>query len=610
MPQIDPQTLLTLLDAARDVLVEIDDDGRATIVRADGEHERHPLAGLVHPGDVAEVERALGARPPAGTHFELTVHTRVPADNGYRMLVWTCHRRDGGWLCLWRDAEHVARLQEAQETALIGHWEYIPETGVLYPSELLRRRIGLEGERPEMPLDNYFAFVPEDDRDRARAVWDDAVAEGRSFHGEWRLDLPDSASWYDVRGRPVHDGDGKLVAYRGTALNITERKRSEGRVAEAEGFLAAVTDHMAEGLYTVDRKGRLTHINPAAEHMLGWRGEDLMGRRMHDVIHHTRANGDPHPREECPMTKVLRDGVTVRVEDDVFVRRNGSKLPVSYSSAPLLTDGRTIGSVVVFSDISERKAEQLRLLREIDELAWVSRIQDTLRDGRFVLYAQPIVHLGTRKVVQHELLLRMRQGDDLIAPGEFLPTAEKYGLIQNIDRWVVWEAARLAADGVPVELNISAETCGSPDLLDTFEAALDASGAAPEDLVVEITETALMKGDAVDDLVAGLTAMGIRLALDDFGTGYGGFTYLKRLPVHFLKIDREFVRDLGGDRASRHVVDAVVTLARGFGQKTIAEGVEDAETLAILGELGVDYAQGFHLGRPAPVERVLAGWQA
>jgi PAS domain S-box-containing protein len=367
---------------------------------------------------------------------------------------------------------------------------------------------------------------------------------------------------------------------------------------------------MAEGLYTVDHKGRLTYINPAAERMLGWRAEELTGRFIHDVIHHTRSNGEPHPREECPMAGVLLEQATVRVEDDVFIRRNGSQLPVAYSSAPLVTAEGTPGSVVVFSDISERKAEQMRLMREIDELAWVSRIRDAQREGRFELYAQPIVHLGTRKVVQHELLIRMRHDGELIPPGDFLPTAERYGLIQNIDRWVIWEAARLAADGVPVELNISAETCGSPELLETFEAALRASGASPEDIVVEITETALVKGDAADELVAGLTAMGIKLALDDFGTGYGGLTYLKRLPVHFLKIDREFVSDLHTDTASRHVIEAVVTLARGFGQKTIAEGVENPETLAILGELGVDYAQGFHLGRPAPVDEVLVAWEA
>jgi EAL domain-containing protein (putative c-di-GMP-specific phosphodiesterase class I) len=285
-------------------------------------------------------------------------------------------------------------------------------------------------------------------------------------------------------------------------------------------------------------------------------------------------------------------------------------LPVSYSSAPLRTADGVAGSVVVFSDISQRKAEQMRLLREIDELAWVGRVQDALREERFVLYAQPIFELRTRRVVQHELLIRMRHEESLIAPGDFLPTAEKHGLIQSIDRWVIWEAARLAAGGVPVELNISAETAGNAGLLEIFESALDASGADPANLVVEITETALMKGEAAEELVAGLTAMGIRLALDDFGTGYSGFTYLKRLPVHFLKIDREFVRDLRGDRASRHVVEAVVTLARGFGQKTIAEGVEDPETLAMLAEAGVDYAQGFHLGRPAPVEQVLVGWDA
>ena len=102
--------------------------------------------------------------------------------------------------------------------------------------------------------------------------------------------------------------------------------------------------------------------------------------------------------------------------------------------------------------------------------------------------------------------------------------------------------------------------------------------------------------------VEGLHSLGCKVALDDFGTGYGGFTYLKQLPIDFLKIDIEFVRDLRSSSASRHVVEAIVNLAGGFALKTVGEGVEDQETLDLLRELGVDYAQGFHIGRPAPLE--------
>ena len=100
---------------------------------------------------------------------------------------------------------------------------------------------------------------------------------------------------------------------------------------------------------------------------------------------------------------------------------------------------------------------------------------------------------------------------------------------------------------------------------------------------------------------------GCEIALDDFGTGFGSFTYLKRLPIQYLKIDIDFVRDLVANPANQHVVKAIVNLARGFGQETIAEGVEDAQTLDLLRDYGVDFAQGFYIGRPAPIERFLAG---
>jgi EAL domain-containing protein (putative c-di-GMP-specific phosphodiesterase class I) len=124
----------------------------------------------------------------------------------------------------------------------------------------------------------------------------------------------------------------------------------------------------------------------------------------------------------------------------------------------------------------------------------------------------------------------------------------------------------------------------------------------PSLLTFEITETAIISDEAAARaFVSGMRDLGHRIALDDFGAGYGGFTYLKHLPVDFLKIDREFVQDLPDNERSRHVVEAVVNLARGFDLVTVAEGVEDEAALQLLRELGVDMAQGYHLGRPGPI---------
>jgi EAL domain-containing protein (putative c-di-GMP-specific phosphodiesterase class I) len=263
------------------------------------------------------------------------------------------------------------------------------------------------------------------------------------------------------------------------------------------------------------------------------------------------------------------------------------------------------GCAVVFEDITDRKAREQSMEGGEETLAWIGRIKEALADDRFVLYEQPIVELSSGDVVQRELLLRMREPTgDVVGPGCFLPVAEQYGLIGEIDRWVIGRATEIAAAGDSVQLNLSASTTGDPSVLDAIEHNLARTGVDPNSLVFEITETALITDEAAAKAFADrVHALGCKLALDDFGTGYGGFTYLKRFPVDLLKIDIEFVRDLPTNPDSKHVVEAVVALAQAFGLQTVAEGVEDAATLQLLRALGVDFAQGYHIARPRPVEQ-------
>ena len=168
-----------------------------------------------------------------------------------------------------------------------------------------------------------------------------------------------------------------------------------------------------------------------------------------------------------------------------------------------------------------------------------------------------------------------------------------------------------SARGLKVHFNLSGKSLGSRELIGDLVRTLCDTGADPTLLVCEITETALANDETVAEaFVHELTELGCEVILDDFGMGYGGFAYLKRLPVTVLKIDMEFVRDLLEHPQNQHVVKAIVTLAHGFGRKTIAEGVETESTLALLKEYGVDYAQGYLIGRPAPIQTLLAGAQA
>ncbi len=403
------------------------------------------------------------------------------------------------------------------------------------------------------------------------------------------------------------DLDGQPAGIVGVAVDITERAEAERQVRSARDYLHTITNSMGEGLLTMDTEGRLIYLNRAGERLLGWHQEELAGRDVHEATHYRHPDGTDYPIAECPLRAACREGESVRLDDEVFIRKDGTEMPVEIVAEPFETEGGVRGSVVVFGDITERRARERRVRGDLESLVWVGRVRDALAEDRFVLYAQPIVEVATGTTVQHELLLRML-GDDgeVIAPGEFLAAAEEYGLIEEVDRWVVREAIALAAQGHAVELNLSARSMSAPRLVDDFRSELERTGADPSLLVVELTETALLEDERAGELfLQRIRALGCAVALDDFGTGYGGFRYLKRLPVDYLKIDIEFVRDLPTNVASQHVVSAVVSLAKGFGQRTVAEGVEDEETLAMLRDLGVDYAQGYLIARPRPVPDVL-----
>jgi PAS domain S-box-containing protein len=398
------------------------------------------------------------------------------------------------------------------------------------------------------------------------------------------------ASYYPVR---IAD---EVIGVGVVAVDITDREA-------AEHLRAAVMDTMVEGLYTLDGEGRLTSMNSAGSKILGWSEEELRGKDMHSAIHFQYADGAPLPHEKCELLKVRTEGRSVRMARDAFTRKDGTICPVAYSSAPLLDGTRVSGVVVVFRDISAEQAEEVRVKRELDTLAWVGRVRDALDEDRMLLYSQPIVPLTGGRPSQ-ELLLRMvGPGGEIVPPGSFLPVAEKYGLVGEIDRWVIRQAVGLAAAGQRLEANLSAKSIGNVDLLPFIERELGNAHADPSNLVFEITETALMESaEAGQAFARGLSEIGCGVALDDFGTGFGTFTYLKNLPITYLKIDIEFVRDLATNKANQYLVKAIVGLAQDFGYQTIAEGVEDAETLALLTQQGVDFAQGFHLGRPALIE--------
>ena len=219
------------------------------------------------------------------------------------------------------------------------------------------------------------------------------------------------------------------------------------------------------------------------------------------------------------------------------------------------------------------------------------------------------MELGSGRTAGHEMLLRMHdRGGGVVLPSRFVHTAERFGLITQIDRWVVREATRLLATepdrGAFYAVNLSGLSLGDERLLGWIEQSIRRARVDPARLIFEYTETAAIGDmDAAQEFTRALERIGCRSALDDFGSGFGSFSYLKYLPVHFLKIDGEFVRHLPGSDDDRVLVKSIVDVAHGLHKQVVAEHVGSAPAMELLRDYGADYAQGFHLGEPRPFDR-------
>jgi diguanylate cyclase (GGDEF)-like protein len=245
------------------------------------------------------------------------------------------------------------------------------------------------------------------------------------------------------------------------------------------------------------------------------------------------------------------------------------------------------------------------------EMHWVSRLQRACDDGRLEIYFQPIVPIGTNPDSQahYEIMLRMRDEQGaLVQPIEFIPAAERYNMMPAIDRWVVRHVLSTVlgrgqvGEHATFALNLSGTTLSDPAFLEFLLGELAVVDIRPGSLCFEITETAAIASlSNVVYFMRELRDRGVRFALDDFGSGLSSFSYLKTLPVDFVKIDGQFVENVHKDPVDRSMVEAICQVARAMGIRTIAERVERAEALEVLSQIGVDFAQGFLIATPQPI---------
>lgn len=629
----DLQRCVQIVDSARDAIIATDRDGRI----ASWNHAAEELYGylaeealgqpiaLIIPERIKGEGSQLLRRMLAGDRVDGYETSRVCEDGSTRQVSLTLFALRGadgeitGAASIARDIskrvaaeeelrESEVRYRQILESANEGIWRI--DTGLItdYANESLAEMLGYTIE--EMlgrPLSDFM------DAEAVRTV---AASTGRKRHGSaerrecslLRADGTELRALVSVNA--IVDDAGSLVGSLAMVTDVSQQRRAEAHQRQTERFLAGLTASMEEGLLTLDDEGRIATVNEAGEKLLGYQQDELVGRALCDGVGCQNAGIGSCPTGCSRLAAINAGTASVRLEDELFLRKDGSALPVGLSVAPLGGGEHPTGHVVVFRDISERKAASEREQRELEEIAWIGRLRDALDENRLVLAAQPIASLATGDVSRYELLVRLRDRSGvLIMPGKFLPAAERFGLIRELDRWVVGQAARLVAQGHSLNVNLSAHSLADPELGTVIEKMLLEESARPELVTFEITETALTEHPKLACRFAEhMAALGCKFALDDFGTGYGAFTYLKLLPISYLKIDREFVHDVARNPASRYVVEAMVSLARGFGQQTIGEGVEDEPTLAVLRELGVDHAQGYHLGPPGPVGRMISDY--
>jgi diguanylate cyclase (GGDEF)-like protein/PAS domain S-box-containing protein len=261
------------------------------------------------------------------------------------------------------------------------------------------------------------------------------------------------------------------------------------------------------------------------------------------------------------------------------------------------------------------EAHDDELLRKRSDMQWVNRIRQALKENRFRLYQQPIVPVNNpyrQSAAHHEVLIRMLDEDgNLLPPDQFMNAAEQFGLMADIDTWVLRHALEWLADNDGDEgtrrlaINLSGQSLSLRPFLDSVMELFSESQTCPDQICFEITETAAIANlDNATRFIKALKAMGCEFALDDFGSGMSSFAYLKNLPVNYLKIDGSYVRDLVRDPVDRAMVEAVNQIGHAMGMQTIAEFVEDRKTLQVLAAIGIDYAQGYGIAKPESLENL------
>jgi len=460
----------------------------------------------------------------------------------------------------------------------------------------------------------------------------------------------------DISLTPVNSGNHYEQTIMCTISDITERVKTESQLVfqashdEMTGLINRNEfERRAERLISISRENETEHalcfmnldqfkvVNDTCGHIAG----NEMLRQISTLLQHevrkldtlARLGGDEFGvlMEHCSLNHAHRVAASLlkAIQDYQFTWEEYSFpagmsmglvaiTPTTSSLTELLKNADA--ACYIAKDLGRNRihvshSEDSHLAHRHGEMQWVTRIYTALEEDRFCLFAQTIIPLNQSQGIHYELLLRMIDKDGkLIPPATFLPAAERYNLIENLDTWVVKKTFSFLADNTAflqrinfLSINLSGQTLADTAFLKFIIQQFRETGIEGNKICFEITETAAISNlNVAKKFILALKALGCKFALDDFGSGLSSFAYLKNLPVNYLKIDGMFVKDIVNDPIDHAMVKSINEIGQLMGLQTIAEFVENDTIKELLKKTGINYAQGYGIGKPTPLLEILA----